>query len=488
MHAYLDEPGEFQITTNPFDQSHPALYNNIVVFQDNRNGNWDIYGYDLVTGKEFPICTDPYDQQNPAIYETIVVWDEFRHGADDRIYGYNLSTHEKFLIVKGPGWKIDPEIYGEIVVWTDYRNDNGDIYGYNISTYKEFPITTHPDEQYGASIYKDIVVWEDERVLLSAVYGYNLETHEEFQIFAGSEWNKEPVVCGDIVVWRKNTYDYHIIEGYTLSEQKDFRVYRDFWLSCKQDKGVENLALHDDVIVWVDCRNCNRDIYGYNLSTHDEFQIVTDENDQNNPAVNSNFVVWEDSRNGNLDIYGISLLSPLPNVVNYRSKLILMCLFYGTVMALVTVLISYRVGKGTSFTEKGDSVQTVTVSGGKREFRRNNIIRHMVIAVAISCGLLGLYITLGTSWWQIGFFLLAYPGVLIYHGFRYKKLPYVRVTEHDVIIYPKTIIPRDVVHEVNILKDKIELMLSTGKKVKISMFQVEKSDREDLIQTFEKSF
>ena len=69
----MDESGEFQITTNPFDQSRPALYNDIVVFQDNRNGNWDIYGYDLESEEEFPICTDPFDQQNPGIYEPMVV-------------------------------------------------------------------------------------------------------------------------------------------------------------------------------------------------------------------------------------------------------------------------------------------------------------------------------------------------------------------------------------------------------------------------------
>ncbi|MBU7026916.1 MAG: hypothetical protein HXS48_08235 [Theionarchaea archaeon] len=52
------EENEFQITAEPHDQRWPALYDNIVVWMDLRNGNWDIYGVDLKTRKEFPITTE----------------------------------------------------------------------------------------------------------------------------------------------------------------------------------------------------------------------------------------------------------------------------------------------------------------------------------------------------------------------------------------------------------------------------------------------
>lgn len=35
---------EFQITTDPENQLFPAIYKDIVVYQDNRHGNSDIYG------------------------------------------------------------------------------------------------------------------------------------------------------------------------------------------------------------------------------------------------------------------------------------------------------------------------------------------------------------------------------------------------------------------------------------------------------------
>lgn len=44
--AFADER---QITTNPSSQSNPDIYGDKIVWQDKRNGNWDIYLYDLST-------------------------------------------------------------------------------------------------------------------------------------------------------------------------------------------------------------------------------------------------------------------------------------------------------------------------------------------------------------------------------------------------------------------------------------------------------
>ncbi|HPO70993.1 MAG TPA: hypothetical protein PKV53_11905, partial [Anaerohalosphaeraceae bacterium] len=50
----------------------------LVVWQDNRNGNWDIYGYNLITRQEFAITDDPADQIHPAVSGTLVVWEDYR--------------------------------------------------------------------------------------------------------------------------------------------------------------------------------------------------------------------------------------------------------------------------------------------------------------------------------------------------------------------------------------------------------------------------
>ena len=62
-----------------------------------------------------------------------------------------------------------------------------------------------------------------------------------------------------------------------------------------------------DYVIWEDYRNGNKDIYGYNLSTGEEFQITTDPEIQSEPAIYGDYVVWIDWRNGNWDIYGYNL-------------------------------------------------------------------------------------------------------------------------------------------------------------------------------------
>ncbi|MBU7012960.1 MAG: hypothetical protein HXS46_19940, partial [Theionarchaea archaeon] len=85
-------------TTSESDQKYPAIYDNIVVWQDSRNGNVDIYGYSLSTGEEFPITTNRNPQHSPAIYENIIVWQDNRNGNWD-IYGYDLSTSTEFQVL-----------------------------------------------------------------------------------------------------------------------------------------------------------------------------------------------------------------------------------------------------------------------------------------------------------------------------------------------------------------------------------------------------
>ena len=71
----LSTKKETRITTNTSDSYNPDIYGNIIVWQDNRNGNWDIYTYDLVTRKQMH-TTNKYEQFNPAIYGKRIVWQD----------------------------------------------------------------------------------------------------------------------------------------------------------------------------------------------------------------------------------------------------------------------------------------------------------------------------------------------------------------------------------------------------------------------------
>ncbi|MCC4769463.1 hypothetical protein FXV91_04405 [Methanosarcina sp. DH2] len=59
---------EIQITTNGSSQNIPDIYEDRIVWADYRNGNLDIYMYDLSNFTEAQITTDESNQYYPEIY------------------------------------------------------------------------------------------------------------------------------------------------------------------------------------------------------------------------------------------------------------------------------------------------------------------------------------------------------------------------------------------------------------------------------------
>lgn len=91
----------FSIAGNS-QQGNPDVSGNIVVWQDSRNGNLDIYALNLTTGEEMRITTDPSNQSSPRISGNLIAWrDERNKQPNDSnydIYGYDLKTRQEFII------------------------------------------------------------------------------------------------------------------------------------------------------------------------------------------------------------------------------------------------------------------------------------------------------------------------------------------------------------------------------------------------------
>ncbi|RLC64708.1 MAG: hypothetical protein DRI01_02940 [Chloroflexi bacterium] len=68
-------------------------------------------------------------------------------------------------------------------------------------------------------------------------------------------------------------------------------------------------AISGNIIVWVDERSGDSDIYGYNMATRTEFPVCVAPGEQRDPRVSGDTIVWQDRRNGNWDIYGYDLVT-----------------------------------------------------------------------------------------------------------------------------------------------------------------------------------
>ncbi|MCK4758010.1 MAG: Ig-like domain-containing protein [Thermoplasmata archaeon] len=313
--------GKVQITTNTSGQSDPDIWGDIIVWEDWRNGNKDIYAYNISNGTEFAVCTALAYQDNPTVHGNIIVWRDARNDDGD-IYAYNLSSEIETRITTDSSFQGSPAIYEDKIVWHDDRNGNKDIYIYSLLNDTKWQLTNHLANQTFPAIYGDIVVYQDDRNDATTgydIYAYNISNGTEFPVCVLPETQDRPKIWGDMIIWEDgrgtfpgpfpNNWD---IFGYYISNGTEIQITTD----------IERQMLPDiwgQRVVWEDGRKgpaSDLDIWAYCFWNYTEFQITTNDSGQSNPAIYGNKIVYSDGRNGNGDIYMYVLPSepPIPKI------------------------------------------------------------------------------------------------------------------------------------------------------------------------------
>ena len=237
-------------------QEETYAFGKWVVWQDQRNGSWDIYALDLTDETTTPIVvrSNNLNQERPRTDGTYVVWEDRQADGTWDIWAKNLTSSDPaFAITETVGendrkpvvywpwvvyqtkpvsnpsapWllkaynaktdsfemveptthdQLDPWVYKQHLVWQDFRDvGSGEIYFKNLGTGTVRRITDDPGGQYYPTLYEQWIVWADNRNTQFDLYGYNLLKGAEIQLTDTPEDETRPKIHGKWVVYSEDS-------------------------------------------------------------------------------------------------------------------------------------------------------------------------------------------------------------------------------------------------------------------------------------------
>lgn len=279
------------------EQLHPDISGTTVVWQDRRNGNWDIYVKDIDSGgSAVPLVADTSDQTEPSIDGSMVVWQDRRSGGWD-IYGYDLDGNKEFPITTDSGNQQDPIISGQWVAWQDDSAGNWDVCVYNLSTGEHRRVTSHERDQMNPTLSGNTLVWEDYRHGLGEIYTYDLDTGIEQRHTFNIYTQTFPAISESVIAWTDRR-----------SGQRDIYFSKDSTGEARLTYGSGDHSQADvlnEIIVYTDYENGLDDP---NLAFFDTrsgvgARLTSEPSMQEQPALASGKIVWQDDRSGVFQIY-----------------------------------------------------------------------------------------------------------------------------------------------------------------------------------------
>ncbi len=294
---------QIQITSDPHNQIDPEKSGSTIVYADDRNGNWDIYAYELGSMQERRLTTDPLTQWEPQINGVYVVWVD---GNQSDIVLYRLDTNETRRITNDPYRQNHPDVYGNYIIWEDNRHGRADVYLYNIAENTTTWLTPGMGGA-GPAISFSRAVWIS-NVNGNKVYQYDLATKQISQVTNTSSEQREPATYYRWIAW--DDWRDHIsmdIYVYDTKTGQEIRVTNE---TSRQRFPLVSWSW----VVWADDRNdlgsFPNDLYGYNFYSGRTVPLVVNDYFQANPSMDGDdFLLWNDNRNGNQDIFLMGLKS-----------------------------------------------------------------------------------------------------------------------------------------------------------------------------------
>lgn len=298
----LAKPGisfnRYLIADTGYQENAPIINGKLVVYRRHKEGDVDIFGYNLITKKEFPIIEKPGHQSPGGLFGKYLVYSEETSLDNTDAWIINMATGEDIALTQEPGYQTAADIWGINASYIKGYHC-GELFIYNVVTKKSYSTSQyacHPIRMWGS-----LVIWEKNNV----IYGYNLNTKRIFELVTGPNERGAPDIFGKTIVWIElydNTFEIREKDIFSGKEKSVFKS-----ISSR----LAAPCISNRYIGWVDDRGIGaHDIFVENRLTGVAAEITNEGPQQVSPTIPDiwgNSVVWMSWISGNGDIYGADL-------------------------------------------------------------------------------------------------------------------------------------------------------------------------------------
>ncbi|MDV4343833.1 PGF-pre-PGF domain-containing protein [Methanoculleus sp. YWC-01] len=291
----------------PGSQENPDIDGTMVVWEDGRDGNKEIYFSDSPGTSGTRITNDPASQERPSISGNYIVWQDDRNGNWD-IYLYKRSTDETTQLTNDAGKQWLPIVRGNYVAWYDDSSGDTNIVLYDIAAGSVKDViecdakTTIPggSTEFKPALSEKYVAWVEEANERIQYYSIN-DGEIKGAVSTSTAIQSWPSLYGSIIAWEDNRHGNPDIYMTNLDDpfEGEHRITSD---------GSDQVspALTGQIVAWEDKRDAPRSIYMYDLShlpDGEEMAVPTAGGEQLYPAASGNMIVWQKARDTTSDLY-----------------------------------------------------------------------------------------------------------------------------------------------------------------------------------------
>ena len=147
---------------HPFSSVDPAISGSLVVWQDTRDSNQEIYGKNIDTGEERRITDATDGDQSPSVSGTVIVWQRCVAGGTCDIWSYDWSTGVTTQITDTPACtERNPNISGQKIVYQTDCRGGSDIAEYDLATGTEQHLALPGGQQANPHVSGDFVSYDN---------------------------------------------------------------------------------------------------------------------------------------------------------------------------------------------------------------------------------------------------------------------------------------------------------------------------------------